>query len=76
MKRLTGTWVWVVIIATVIGILLTINQVFYLRFLGFAPLANEYLYYIIAIFMSISFLILPAGRAIRRFDSTISRLFF
>ncbi|MBM7630917.1 TRAP transporter permease [Geomicrobium sediminis] len=73
MKRLTGTWVWVVIIATVIGILLTINQVFYLRFLGFAPLANEYLYYIIAIFMSISFLILPARKSdtkVRFYDIT------
>lgn len=71
MNRIHGFWKVIVIVATLIGIFLAVNQVFYLRLFGFVPLANEYLYYLLAMFMSIAFLALPARKkdvSIRYYD--------
>lgn len=45
------------------GLLMAINQVFLLNLLGFQPLGNSYLYYLIGIFLSVAFICLPAGKA-------------
>ncbi|AXF55211.1 TRAP transporter permease [Salicibibacter kimchii] len=71
MNRIHGPWKVIVIIATILGVFLSVNHVFYLRLFGFAPLQNEYLYYLLAAFMSISFLVLPAKKtdtSIRYYD--------
>ncbi|MBE0627021.1 MAG: TRAP transporter fused permease subunit [Burkholderiales bacterium] len=41
------------------GLLMAINQTFSLRFLGFDPLGNAFLYYLIGIFLAASFLVYP-----------------
>ncbi|QQK80339.1 TRAP transporter fused permease subunit [Salicibibacter cibi] len=71
MNRIHGPWKVIVIILTLLGVFLSVNHVFYLRLFGFAPLQNEYLYYLLAAFMSISFLVLPARKTdtfIRYYD--------
>lgn len=44
-----------------LGILMAINQQFLLNIFGFQPLGNSYLYYLIGIFLALSFLTLPAS---------------
>lgn len=52
----------VAMILGVIGIVMAINQVFLLNILGFQPLGNSYLYYLIGIFLSVAFLVTPARK--------------
>lgn len=59
-KRITGISFWVVVITTAIGILISINQLFQLNIFGFMPIASGYYYYLLATFLSVSFLIFPA----------------
>lgn len=42
------------------GVFMAINQQFLLNIFGFQPLGNAYLYYMIGIFLAVSFLALPA----------------
>ncbi|RJK96682.1 TRAP transporter fused permease subunit [Paracoccus aestuarii] len=42
-----------------VGVVLAINQQFLLGLFGFQPLGNAYLYYLIGIFLAVSFLTLP-----------------
>ncbi|ASJ73263.1 TRAP transporter permease [Granulosicoccus antarcticus] len=46
-----------------IGVLMALNQQFLLNLAGFQPLGNSYLYYLIGIFLAISFLHLPVSKA-------------
>ncbi|MEI2385282.1 TRAP transporter fused permease subunit [Breoghania sp. JC706] len=46
-----------------LGVLLALNQVFLLNLFGFQPLGNSYLYYLIGIFLSVAFLVVPARTA-------------
>ncbi|MBY8975895.1 TRAP transporter fused permease subunit [Rhodobacteraceae bacterium NNCM2] len=60
---------WLVMALGALGVVLALNQQFLLNIAGFQPLGNSYLYYLIGIFLAISFLILPisaklAGRMI------------
>ncbi|WP_275705368.1 TRAP transporter permease [Marinobacter iranensis] len=48
-----------------IGLLMAINQTFNLKFLGFQPLGNSYLYYLIGIFLAAAFLCFPAWSGAR-----------
>lgn len=59
-KRITGISFQVVVITTAIGILISINQLFQLNICGFMPIASGYYYYLLATFLSVSFLIFPA----------------
>lgn len=45
-----------------LAILLCINQIFHLNIAGFMPIGNAYYYYILTFYLSISFLIFPAGK--------------
>lgn len=60
--RLSLFWKCVIVASTLSGILLSINMLFYLKILGFNPIENSYLYFLLACFLPISFLIFPAKR--------------
>ena len=64
--RLRGIarWTWLALGA--IGMLLAINQTFNLSLLGFLPLGNSYLYYLIGIFLATAFISLPAWRGAKQ----------
>ncbi|MFS4437767.1 TRAP transporter permease [Paracoccaceae bacterium GXU_MW_L88] len=51
----------IVMVLGALGILMAINQQFLLNILGFQPLGNAYLYYLIGIFLALAFLTLPAS---------------
>lgn len=52
---------WMVIALGTLGVLMAINQQFLLNLFGFQPLGNAYLYYLMAIFLAVTFLVLPAS---------------
>ncbi len=59
-KRIEGVSYVVLLVTTALGILLSVNQLFQLKLFGFFPIGSGYFYYILAFFLSISFLIFPA----------------
>lgn len=59
---------WLVRIMGAVGVVMAINQQFLLNLFGFQPLGNAYLYYLIGLFLAVSFLTIPIwGKAKRRF---------
>ncbi|WP_417839568.1 TRAP transporter permease [Tritonibacter scottomollicae] len=44
-----------------LGVIMAINQQFLLNLFGFQPLGNAYLYYLIGIFLAVTFLVLPVS---------------
>lgn len=46
-----------------VGLLMTINQTFALKLLGFYPIGNAFIYYLIGLFLSVALLIFPARKA-------------
>lgn len=63
--RLTGVGYWVALALGGLGLLMAINQTFNLKILGFEPLGNSYLYYLIGIFLAAAFLCFPAWSGAR-----------
>lgn len=59
-SRLRGVSYWVTLALGSLGLLLTINQTFTLGLLGFQPLGNAFLYYLIGLFLAATFLYYPA----------------
>lgn len=64
-SRLRGVSYWAVLALGTAGLLLTINQTFTLHLLGFQPLGNSFLYYLIGIFLAATFLYYPAWSGAR-----------
>jgi TRAP transporter 4TM/12TM fusion protein len=62
MSRLNNFWRVVLVIFTIIGIILSINMLFYLNIFGIALIENTFLYFLLACFMSIAYLIFPAKK--------------
>ena len=60
--RLVGAAFWVTFALTVVGLLLSINQVFNLGFAGFRPISTAYYYLMIGIFGAIGFLVYPVRK--------------
>lgn len=58
--RLHGAGYWAAMLLGGLGLLIAINQTFNLAILGFQPLGNAYLYYLIGIFLSAAFICFPA----------------
>ncbi|MGO0575508.1 TRAP transporter permease [Ornithinimicrobium panacihumi] len=58
--RLNAFWTTIVVVFTLLGLLLTINQVFFLNLLGAGMLKQQFLYYVLAVFLSLVFVVLPA----------------
>ncbi|MGK7379691.1 TRAP transporter permease [Planococcus sp. 1R117A] len=61
-QRLNKFWGSVVVILTVVGVLLTINQLFYLNLFGLNPINSAYLYFLLAAFMPLAFIIHPFSK--------------
>jgi hypothetical protein len=61
-KRLKGVPYWVAITLGTIGLLMAINQTFNIRFMGFSPLGNSFLYYLIGLFLAAAFIAFPAHK--------------
>lgn len=74
-ERLNRFWKAIVVTSTLVGIFLSINRLFYLDLFGFVPIENSYLYYLLATFMPIAFLIFPANKKsptpIRWYDAVL-----
>lgn len=60
--RLQGVGYWAVILLGTLGLLMAINQTFNLKLLGFEPLGNAYLYYLIGIFLAAAYIVFPAWK--------------
>ena len=60
--RLVGAAFWVTFALTVVGLFLSINQVFNLGFAGFRPISTAYYYLMIGIFGAIGFLVYPVRK--------------
>ena len=60
--RITKFWGGVVTVLTVLGILITVNQLFYLGIFGIKPINSAYLYFLIAMFMPIAFILHPFSK--------------
>jgi TRAP-type uncharacterized transport system fused permease subunit len=65
--RVSGVAYWSVIVLGTIGLLMGINQTFSLRLMGFDPMGNSFLYYLIGIFLAASFLISPATASAKKY---------
>lgn len=59
-QRLKGAVYWITMVYGAIGIAIAINQTFNIGPFGFVLLDNSYYYILIAIFLSLAFLIFPA----------------
>ena len=59
-QRNTGFSFGVVVVLAVIGLFITVNQIFNLSIAGFMPIGNAYYYYLLAVFLGSTFLIYPA----------------
>jgi len=63
--RLRGLGYWITLTLGALGLLMAINQTFNLEILGFQPLGNSYLYYLIGLFLAAAFLCFPAWSGAR-----------
>ena len=63
--RITPLWKTVIVILTVVGIFLAMNQAFFWDAFGVVILTNSYLYFILACFLPIVFLLFPASKVLR-----------
>jgi len=63
--RLRGIGYWIALALGALGLLMAINQTFNLKILGFQPLGNSYLYYLIGLFLAAAFLCFPAWSGAR-----------
>jgi TRAP transporter 4TM/12TM fusion protein len=61
-ERLGRFWSVLTVILVVIAITLSINQVFHLKLIGFNPIFEGYLYFLIACFLPLSFIVWPAKK--------------
>ena len=64
-SRLQGFAYWCAMGLGALGLLMAINQTFNLKILGFQPLGNAYLYYLIGVFLAAAFLCFPAWSGAR-----------
>lgn len=60
--RLKGSAFWAAFVLTVLGLLLSVNQIFNLGLGGFRPISTAYYYLMIGIFGAIGFLAYPARK--------------
>ena len=63
--RITPLWKTVIMILTVVGIFLAMNQAFFWDAFGVVILTNSYLYFILACFLPIVFLLFPASKVLK-----------
>lgn len=63
-RQLSPFWYWVVIILCLIGIAITLNQIFHINLFGITLLENSYIYCLLGVFLSIVFIIFPIKKGI------------
>src|SRR5690554_3230782 len=63
--RLHGAGFLAVLMLGILGLAMAINQTFNLKILGFQPIGNAYLYYLIGVFLAAAFLCFPAWSGAR-----------
>ncbi|WP_160141579.1 TRAP transporter permease [Salicibibacter halophilus] len=63
MERLGKFWSTIVIILVLIAIFLSVNQIFYLGLFGITPIFEGYLYFLLACFIPLAFIIWPAKKS-------------
>ena len=56
---------WLIMSLGLFGVFMAVNQQFLLNIAGFQPLGNAYLYYLIGLFLAVSFLALPISEGLR-----------
>jgi len=61
-RRLEGVWTIIAATLVLVAVLLSINQLFYLGLFGFNPILEGYLYYLLACFLPLAFLLWPARK--------------
>ncbi len=61
-ERITITPKFIIILLTIFGCLITINQVFNFGIFNFYPVSNSFLYLLIAFFQPLSFLLFPISK--------------
>jgi TRAP transporter 4TM/12TM fusion protein len=66
----------IIIVLSAIGLFLVVNHVFYLGFLGALELENSYSYFLMAIFLSMVFLIYPLRKGAKRKEGILFWLDF
>jgi TRAP transporter 4TM/12TM fusion protein len=74
--RLNTFWRTVVVLFTVLGLLLTVSQVFFWNPFGGALLRHQFLYFMLALFLSLVFLIFPANKRRRESVSALDVALF
>jgi TRAP transporter 4TM/12TM fusion protein len=80
-SRVTRPWKVIVVVLTVLGVLLAMNQAFFWNPGGLSLLNNSYLYYILACFLPIIFITFPIvksqqGKRVPVYDAAIAALTF
>jgi len=63
LDRLGKFWTTVVVLLTMVTVLLSINQLFYLKLFGFNPIFEGYLYYLLACLLPLAFLLWPLKKS-------------
>lgn len=63
--RLNGFWKTLVVVFTLIGLVFTMDQVFFLGLIPGGMLRQAFLYYVLTIFLSLVFVIFPAHKGAR-----------
>jgi len=61
--RLQGAPFWVTFALTVVGIFISVNQIFNLGLFGFRPVSTGYYYLMIGLFLAVGFLAFPARKS-------------
>ncbi len=61
--RLQGAPFWVAFALTVVGIFISVNQIFNLGLFGFRPVSTGYYYLMIGLFLAVGFLAFPARKS-------------
>ncbi len=75
--RLRGAPFWAVFVLTVVGVCVSVNQIFNLGLFGFRPVSTGYYYLMIGLFLAVGFLAFPARKAhaaVRWYDWVLALL--
>ncbi len=75
-RKLHRGWKIALLVLTVVGLFLTVNQIFVLKIFNFMPHDNSFLYYLIAIFLPFNFIIYPQERSVVWYDLILAFLSF
>src|SRR5690625_4338887 len=62
-ERLGRFWSTVAVILSVLVVLLSVNQIFYLSLFGFTPIFEGYLYFVLACLLPLAFIFFPISKA-------------